>query len=331
MAVGNRKNLKRKKNLTPKETSKVRKRNRTSSKVFHGLKFQSSPKLDFIKTTTFRSRPNIVFNAGDMRNILIDYSVSTSDEDHQLLNTFFTVLKEGKSTFNIKKGTAEYVNELKTQKTKNLEISFTFLKLLDGNKILARANDDMEVIDDLYLGKYFIKTPQIVIKESPDTKKRTSKILNFTQSPSFTELDVRIGDTLEFKGTENNNISVTVLSDLVVRDESGREEILVTAVNSDESLIGTPVTVDYFRKRQNDIIKEDISADTSSGQSQSITSEVTVARNDLNMTENEVREMERLQTSAYSTQGRMGSRDRPTVETNTAASPPVNPSTAYNY
>lgn len=176
MAVGNRKNLKRKKPLSPKEKSVERKRRKTSTSVFHGLSFQSSPKLDFLKTTTLKSRPNVIFNAGDIRNVLLDYSASATSEDHEILNTFFSSLKEEKSTFNVKKGTAEYLNELKTQNSTNLEISFTFLKFIDGNKILARANDPMEVIDEMYVGKYFIKTPQIVIKESPSTKRKTSKI-----------------------------------------------------------------------------------------------------------------------------------------------------------
>lgn len=318
MGVGNRKNLKRKKSLSPQEKSVERKRRKTSTHVFHGLVFQSSPKLDFLKTTTLKSRPNVIFNAGDIRNVLIDYSASITPEDREILNTFFTVLKDEESTFNIKTGTAEYVNELKTQKTTNLEISFTFLKFIDGNKILARANDPMEVIDEMYVGKYFIKTPQITIKESPNTKRKTSKILNYTQSPSFKELDIGVGDVMEFKGTRNNNISVTVLGDLVTRDEeSGREEILVTSAN-DESLLGVPVTIDYYRKR-NDVLRtnietlEDREPITSAGSSNDI------------MSQDELRNMSRRNISSAFTSGRSNARDLP-IRSDQSSAPVANPS-----
>ena len=323
MAAGNRKNLKRKKSLSPQETAVKRKRKKTSSGTFHGLVFQSSPKLDFLTTTTLKSRPNVIFNAGDIRNIVLDYSASITDEDREILNTFFTVQQEGKSTFVIKKGTAEYVNELKTQKTSNLEISFTFLKFIDGNKILARANDPLEVIDEMYVGKYFIKTPQITIKESPNTKRKTSKILNYTHSPSFRELDVRVGDVMEFKGTRNNNISVTVLGDLIIRDEdSGREEILVTSVAHDESLIGTPVVIDYYRKRSDSLQRP--STDTPDP-----VPSVFSANQAGQMTQDQLRNMSRQNLSAANAGSRPDAAPLP-IRQDQPSAPTSNPSTTYS-
>ena len=246
MALNSNRQAKRKRKKEKSQEQVKPKRKLVSSKIYHGIKFQKTPKIDFIRTTNLTSRPNVIFNMDDMRTIMLDYS-SSNEDNLEVLNQFFSGLTSKKSTVQIKKGTAEYVDELKTQKTSTLETTYTFIKFVDNNKIILRANSDIEVLDELFLGKYFIKTPQMIIEEKPKTKRTVSRLINYTNDPSLSDLNLSVGDVLVITGSNHNDMEVTVLSDVIIKDTDGREHVDISKVNLDEVCIGSSLKIEVYK------------------------------------------------------------------------------------
>ena len=218
------------------------------TKTFHGLVFQQSPKIEFIKTSRLKSRCSVIFNIKDRNTVMFDWSVTNEPDDLEELNSFFSQLTPEKSTFVVKKGTGEYLNELRSQDTKTLEKTYTFLKFIDNNKVIAKANSDLDLLDEIFLADYFIKPLQITITETPNTKRTVSRIFNYTKDPNFSTMNMEPGDHIEFVGTGNNDISVTVLK-TYNGFKNGKETIDVSTINSDENLVGTPVLVKCYRTK----------------------------------------------------------------------------------
>ena len=61
-------------------------------------------------------------------------------------------------------------------------------------------------------------------------------------------MNMEPGDHIEFIGTGNNDISVTVLK-TYNGFKDGKETIDVSTINGDENLVGTPVLVKCYRTK----------------------------------------------------------------------------------
>jgi hypothetical protein len=220
--------------------------------MFFGLVFASTQNYYYKINRTLVSKPSILLYDNQTK-VIIDYSNSRNADDLSFVSSFFNSLQSG-MTFSI--SSATYLEDGPNVKA-NLSGIYTFKSFEQGKIVRGDivSTTTLSTKKDSYYSKFFTDTPQIAkASGSVSSVQQRKNIIKNTLSSgmySFKRLGVRIGDYIDFSGTENNQWKKVKVLDLFT-DTDGFEVIEVDTDITDEDLVGEPVLVNLYLEGESD-------------------------------------------------------------------------------
>jgi|694.fasta_scaffold16364_11 hypothetical protein len=217
-----------------------------ASDVFFGLIFSSTEDYTFKKNRSLTTTPSFLFYDSQTK-VVIDYSNSKNPDDLAFISSFFNSVQSG-ITFEF--SNANYVEDSNNVKS-NLSGIYTF-KSFDQNTIIRAelvSATNVSTKKDLYNPKFFVTTPQLskVSTTVSSSNQRKNLIKNTLSNGlfSFTKMGVRIGDYIEFSGSQSNQNKKFKVMNIFV-DSDGFENLQVDQTIANENLIGSPILVNLY-------------------------------------------------------------------------------------
>ena len=215
------------------------------SDLFFGLVFASKQSYYYKVNRNLVTTPSFTFYSNQTK-VIIDYSNSKNADDLSYIASFFNSLASG-ITFEYTD--TIYVNDASGTSADLSGIyqftSFEQNKLIKANLI---SNTSMPSSRDFYNSKFFTDTPQLNKSGGvSDTQQRTNIIKNTIPNGlySFTRLGARVGDYVDFSGTDNNKWTKLKVKNIFI-DTDGFECIEVESAIADENLIGNGILVNLY-------------------------------------------------------------------------------------
>jgi hypothetical protein len=220
--------------------------------VFFGLVFASTQNYYYKINRTLVSKPSVLLYDSQTK-VIIDYSNSRNADDLSFVSSFFNSLESG-MTFSV--ASATYLEDGSNVKA-NLSGIYTFQSFEQGKIVRADivSATTVSTKKDSYYSKFFTDTPQIAkASGSVSSVQQRKNIIKNTLSTgmySFKRLGLRVGDYIDFSGTENNKWKKVKVLDLFT-DTDGFEVIEVDATITSENLIGEPILVNLYLQGESD-------------------------------------------------------------------------------
>jgi hypothetical protein len=214
--------------------------------MFFGLVFASTQDYNYKINRTLVSKPSILLYDNQTK-VIIDYSNSRNTNDLSFVSSFFNSLQSG-ATFSI--ANATYIEDTSTIKA-NLSGVYTFKTFDQGTIVCADivSTTTVNTKKDSYYPKFFTDTPQLSkASGSVSSIQQRKNIIKNTLSNgiySFKRLGIRVGDYIDFSGTENNQWKKVKVLD-IFNDTDGYEVIEVDTTITNENLIGEPVLINLY-------------------------------------------------------------------------------------
>tara|TARA_Y100001963_G_scaffold17761_1_gene21966 strand:+ start:3720 stop:4475 length:756 start_codon:yes stop_codon:yes gene_type:complete len=220
--------------------------------VFLGLSLEKTVADRSVTKTDLTSWPGsvVVGFGGKSNSVLIEYpKETTSEQDLDLISSFFSKLKTGDS-FTIVKGTTRWTDGV-NKPEERLHGEYRFLTYKNNSCIIAEKTSDFtgDMIKKTLNGKFFVRPIQFERTGKMSSAKKTSRITNFlTGLPSFESIGIKKGDLIRIENSVFNNGPYTVLD---VVDMNSKECIKVTPEVQDEDCIGKEIQLSLIRKLDN--------------------------------------------------------------------------------
>lgn len=219
------------------------------SGVFLGLSIERTIADRKITQTDLVSWPGsvVVGFGGKSNSILIEYSkTTTSEEDLDLISSFFSKLKTG-DKFTIAKGTSRWSDGVNKPEEK-LNGEYRFLTYKNSSCIIAEKVSEFSTGDmskKTLIGKGFIRPLQFSKTGKMSSAKKTNRITNFLIGDSFDKLKIKRGDSIILEGTTLNDGMFTVLDYSIKND---KECLKISPAVKDEDLIGVETLIKVVQK-----------------------------------------------------------------------------------
>lgn len=217
-----------------------------ASDLFFGLIFSSTENYSYKKNRSLTTNPSVLFYDSQSK-VIMDYSNSKNPDDLAFVSSFFGSLESG-ITFEI--SNANYIEDSSNIKS-NISGIYTF-KSFDQNSVVRAelvSATNVSLKRDLYVPKFFTTTPQLskVSSTVSSTNQRKNLVKNTLSNGlfSFTRMGVRIGDYVEFSGSQTNQNKKFKVTNLFT-DSDGYETIQVDETITNETLIGSPILVNLY-------------------------------------------------------------------------------------
>ena len=215
-----------------------------------GAKISDTTDDVITKHTPIQTVPTLVFHDSGTK-VLIDYS-SANRKEIEIIKNFFNKVSVGTS-FSIESGTASYLKERKNKIESDLSGSFTFLSY-KNNVISANVTSvtNKDPFTDTYGSKYFTTTPRLSKIDENATGRYLYQIRNYSGVDSEYSFKnarpILPGDIIELSTPLNNGRFAITNYDT----EDGVEIITVDSKLKEEDLVGTLITVNFFRSNFNE-------------------------------------------------------------------------------
>lgn len=220
------------------------------SDIFYFLQFINYESELYKNISTLTSKPNVVFyTENSVNKVILDYT-SGSPTDKNYLKSFFAGLNQ---TSGITLSSGSYLEEAKALEA-DLSSSLTFSEF-KNNYVFATVNSttDKSTSADIYYGKYFIDTPQIMsgitLGQNASTK-RYALLSPSVGDKFFTNLGLIIGDVIEVvnPNSQNNSVRFEIMNISSLND---KEIIELNKSAISENLTGSPSIVNLYVKLNN--------------------------------------------------------------------------------
>jgi len=220
------------------------------SDIFYFLQFINYESELYKNISTLTSKPNVVFyTENSVNKVILDYT-SGSPTDKNYLKSFFAGLNQ---TSGITLSSGSYLEEAKGLEA-DLSSNLTFSEF-KNNYVFATVNSttDKSTSADIYYGKYFIDTPQIMsgitLGQNASTK-RYALLSPSVGDKFFTNLGLIIGDVIEVvnPNSQNNSVRFEIMN---ISSLNNKEIIELNKSAISENLTGSPSIVNLYVKLNN--------------------------------------------------------------------------------
>ena len=249
------------KNRNKKKKQSVRKPDYIVSAdiVSFGIVCERTVNQKRISKTNFGYPRNVIIGfGGKSNNILFEFN--DSKERTELISGFFSQMNGGEE-FKIEKPTGEWTDG-ESKKRDYLSGTYRHLSYKNNNIIIAEKTPkegEPKIEGDSYhkclIGRNFIYAP-VFSKNNPlNSKLKISKITNYLNKKTFSEMNIAVGDIIRLDGTQHNDDTYTVLE---YNLDHGREILTVTPqIKQDEDRIAMETRVSKLHRSEKSVEREE--------------------------------------------------------------------------
>tara|TARA_R110002012_G_scaffold71348_3_gene183131 strand:- start:931 stop:1872 length:942 start_codon:yes stop_codon:yes gene_type:complete len=244
--------------MNPNRNKKKRKNNKetksdyivSADAVSFGIVCQRTINQRKISKTNFGYPRNVIIGfGGKSNNVLFEYV--SSKENMELISGFFSQMNGGEE-FKIEKPTGEWTDGV-SKKRDYISGTYRHLSYKNNNIIIAEKTPkegEPKIEGDSYhkclSGLHFIYPPEFSKNNPLNSNMKISKITNYLNQKTFSDLNIASGDTIRLDGTQHNDETYTVLEYTI---DSGREILTVTPqIKQDEDRIAMETRISKLHR-----------------------------------------------------------------------------------